>query len=324
MTRGTTGSASLGSALAQYYDRLLLDNIYPDLFAYQFGEKRRLPRNMGKVANYTRISKAGTGFPLPFQMTEGTPIGLSGLSATTKNVTISGYAAAVGLSDLVIMTAISDTVRNAVFELSKGAALKVERTIRGKILSGNGAKLWASGLTSATLHTTTTIRAIDLAKGKGKLRQNNARPWPDGTFAAIMHPSPVYNLQSDTATGGWIDVNKYASTQTVDLIYRGEVGKAYGVRCVESAEAKQVTSAIGALFSGASSGFITEIIAPGAYAVVELDGAAASVFVKQVGSSGSADPANQIGSVAAKLYFAPIDFDMSNRAVRLISGGRTL
>lgn len=321
MTRTTT---SIASHLGQYYDRLLLDNVYPDLFAYQFGEKRRLPRNMGKIVNYTRYSKAGTGFPLPFAPTEGTPIGLSSLSATTVSVTLSGYAAAVGVSDLIVMTAISDVVKGAVFELSKGGALKIERSIRGKILSGNGAKMWASALTSATLHTTTTLAAKDLIKAKGKLRQNNARPWPDGNYAAIMHPSVAVNVQSDTATGGWIDVNKYASDQTVGKIYRGEIGRLYGIRVVESSEACQVTSAIAALFSGASSGFITSIIAPGAYGVVELDGAGASVFVKQVGSAGSADPVNQIGSVGVKLYFAPGNLAMTTRAVRMISGGRTL
>lgn len=321
MTRTLTSVAAL---IGSYYDRLLLDNCYADLFAYQFGEKRRLPRNMGKLVNYTRISKAGTGFPLPFQMTEGTPIGLSGLSAITKQVTVSGYAAAIGVSDFIVMTAISDVVRNSVFELSKGAALKIERTIRGKILSGNGAKMWAAGATSATLGTNSALNTLDLAKAKSKLRQNNARPWPDTCFAAIMHPSVGYQVNSDTGTGGWIDVNKYASGDTVGMLYRGEIGKAYGVRCVESSEAKGVTSAIAAILSGASSGFITNVVAPGAYGVVELDGAAASIFVKQVGSSGSADPANQIGSVAAKIYFAPFDIDMSNRAVRLYSGGRSL
>lgn len=112
----------------------------------------------------------------------------------------------------------------------------------------------------------------------------------------------------------------------MDLIYRGEVGKVAGVRVVESSDGKQAfgaNNAAGAGLSAVASGFMTYVIGPGAYGVVELDGAAASVFVKQVGSAGSADPLNQKGSVGVKVYFTPVQLEAA-RMVRITSGGRTL
>lgn len=322
MTQSTT--STIPALIPAYYDRLLLDNLYPDLYLYQFGVKKSIPRNFGKTIAFTRYYKASAagGMYVPIALTEGTSPGLSSLSAASITATLSSFGAAVGITDLIVMTAISDVVRGAVYELSKGAALKIERKTR-QTISATGALLPAkntAGTGSATLTTASTIDAVDLYRAAAKLRQNDARTWPDGYFAGVMHPAVAFNVRNDTSTGGWIDVNKYASDQTVGQIYRGEVGRIGGVRVVESSEAKQL---YGLPISVANSGFLTMVIGPGAYGEVELDGMAASVYVHQVGSSGSADPLNQKGSVGVKVYFAPVALEAA-RMVRISSGGRTL
>lgn len=321
MTQTTTGNVP--GLLPAFYDRLLLDNLYPDLFLYQFGQKRRIPRNFGKQITFTRYYKAGSSPALPFVPTEGTQIGLSALSAAVVSATISGFASAVGVSDLIVMTAVSDVVRGAVFELSKGMALKIDNTIR-RYISASGQLLPAknqAAANSALTTTASTIDAVDLYRAAAKLRQSNARTWPDGNYAAVMHPSVAFNVRNDTSTGGWIDINKYATDMTVGNCYRGEVGRIGGMRVVESSEIRIVYGLPAT--SAANSGFLTYGIAPGAYGVVELDGASASVFVKQVGSAGSADPVNQKGSIGVKVYFCPVVLEAA-RMVRIGSGGRTL
>jgi N4-gp56 family major capsid protein len=320
----TQTSTSIATLIPSFYDRLLLDNLYPDLYLYQFGVKKPIPRNFGKTITFTRYFKStgGSGHPLPFALTEGSPIGLSALSAATIVGTLSGFGAAIGVSDLIVMTAISDVVRGAVYELSKGAALKIERKTR-QTVSATGSLLPAkntAGASSLTIATASTIDAVDCYRAAAKLRQSDARTWPDGLFAAVAHPRVAFDLRNDTSTGGWIDVNKYASDQTVGQIYRGEVGRIGGVRVVESSEGKQI---FGSPISASASGFLTLVIGPGAYGQVELDGMAASVYVHQVGSAGSADPINQRGSVGVKVYFAPTVLEAA-RMVRISSGGRTL
>lgn len=324
MTQTSTGIAAL---IPSYYDRLLLDNLYPDLYLYQFGVKKTIPRNFGKQITFTRYFKStgGSGHVIPFALTEGSPIGLSALSATTIAATISGFGSAIGVSDLIVMTAISDVVRGAVYELSKGMALKMERKTR-QTISATGSLLPArntAGTGSVTIATSSTIQGKDLYRAVAKLRQSDARTWPDGYFAAVAHPRVAFDIRNESATtspGAWVELNKYATNETVGMCYRGEVGRIGGARVVESSEAKQL---FGAPISTSASGFLTMVIGPGAYGVVELDSMAASVYVHQVGSAGSADPINQRGSVGVKVYVAPVALEAA-RMVRISSGGRTL
>ena len=326
-------TTNITAAIPAYYDRLLLDNLYPDLYLYQFGVKKSIPRNFGKTIQFTRYFKGSVGasghLPLAV-LTEGSPIGLSALSATSVTATLSGYGSAIGVSDLIVMTAISDVVRGAVYELSKDAALKIEQRTR-QAISGSGQLLPgrnSSTTLSALIGTTSTIYGKDLYRAVAKLRQSNARTWPDGYFAGVMHPRVAFDVRNDIGTntpGAWVEINKYASTETVGNCYRGEVGRIGGVRVVESSEAKQLYGAatVAAPMSASSSGFITQVIGPGAYGEVELDSSAAAVFVHQVGSAGSADPINQKGSIGVKVYFAPVVLEAA-RMVRITSGGRTL
>ena len=95
--------------VGEYYDRLLLDNLYPNMYLYQLGQKRRLPRGTGKVIHFTRYFKNTTGsFPIPFTITEGAPIGLSLLSSTMISATVAGLGTAVGVSDFIVMVGVSD------------------------------------------------------------------------------------------------------------------------------------------------------------------------------------------------------------------------
>lgn len=323
-----TQTTTIAGLMPEYYDRFLLDNLYPDLFLYQLGTKKRLARNFGKVIHFTRYFKGGgSGFAQPFSVTEGTPIGLSAISATQISATVRAFGSAIGVSDFVVMTAVSDVVKGAVFELSKSMALAIEEDLR-TTLSGFGtllpAKNTAKG-SASLIATGSLIDSIDIMRASSELRQGNARTWPDGNYAAIIHPKTAFDLRNDGgASGAWLDTNK-RTAGGVEQIYQGEVGKLYGVRMVESSSAKNFQGGAASLLktSAGVSGFLTYVIGPGAFGVVELDGNTASVFVKQVGSAGTADPINQRGSIGVKSYFVGVGLEAA-RMKRISAGGRTL
>jgi len=324
----TSPTKVIASNVGEFYDRLLLDNLYPNMYLYQLGEKRKLPRGTGKVIHFTRYFKGPSGFALPFAITDGTPIGLSTLSTTRVSATVGGFGSAVGVSDFIVMVGVSDVVKGAVFELSKGMALAIERQIRTTI-SASGTQIFAAGATALTgmsdCGTNSLINSADLMRAVANLREDNARTWPDGLFATIMHPKVAFDMRNDTtAITAWADIQRQTASGQ-DKIYHGEVGSLYGTRVIESSEAKQLLPTTASLYriSEKASGFVTTTIAPGAFGVVELDGATASVFVKQVGSSGTTDPINQLGSVGVKTYFTSVVLD-ANRMVRFATGGHTL
>ena len=325
----TSPTKVIATNVGEYYDRLLLDNLYPNMYLYQLGEKRKLPRGTGKVIHFTRYFKGPSGFALPFAITDGTPIGLSTLSTTRVSATVGGFATAVGVSDFIVMVGVSDVVKGAVFELSKSMALAIERQIRTTI-SGAGTQYFGAGAkttgtNASDIGTNSLMNSADLMRGTAILRNKNARTWADGLFATIMHPKVAFDLRNDaTAIVGWADIQRQTAGGQ-DKIYHGEVGSLYGTRVIESSEAKQLLPTTASLYriSEQASGFVTTTIAPGAFGVVELDGASASVFVKQVGSSGTTDPVNQLGSVGIKTYFTSVELD-STRHVRMASGGASL
>lgn len=120
------------------------------------------------------------------------------------------------------------------------------------------------------------------------------------------------------------EVNKYANSETVGKIYRGEVGMLHGVRFVQSANIPKLigsasNSAVTGL-SGTSSGYNAFIFGAGAYGCVELEGGSAKTYIKQLGSAGTADPINQRATVGAKVYFAAVNLDATNRLVRVAHG----
>ena len=312
----TTLTTVLPHLVGKFYDRLLLDNLYPDLYFYAFGEKRKLPANSGKTIFFNRWVKLSAAAAV----TEGTVITTSGMSATFVSATVAGYAIAARHSDFVVMGAISDVVAGAVQEVSKSLALAIDNQCRLQLSTG-GTGVFASGTASGSLQAANRLTAKDVLRTLRTMNTNNVKTFPDGFYGGILHPYQIWDVQSDTATGGWIDVNKYASNDTVQNLYRGEVGQIYGIRVVRSSNVKALTGVGGMSAAGTSGecGFQGQIVGPGAYGVVELDEGSARVFVKQLGSGGTSDPANQLATIAAKVYFAVAKLD-NNRRVRLVSG----
>ena len=134
--------------------------------------------------------------------------------------------------------------------------------------------------------------AIDLYEGKAVrlLKKNNAQKF-GGYDIAIVGPDTIFDLQDDE---NFIAVSKY---QDKENIYTGEVGRLFGVRLVETTEAKVFEGA------GASGADVASVIVLGqyAYGVTSLKGAKPRVIVKPAGSAGTADPLDQISTVGWKM-----------------------
>lgn len=179
MTQTLTTQFATAGAIPEFYDKQLLDNLYPNLYMYQLAEKRALPRGTGKVIHFKRYFKAGagSGHVIPFAFTEGTAIGLSALSAVAVSATVAGFGSAIGINDFVVMTVPDDVVKSAVFELSKGMALAIDTKIRA-VTSATGtilpARFTATG-SSSLIGTSSTIQCKDLMRAAGALRQGDAR-----------------------------------------------------------------------------------------------------------------------------------------------------
>ena len=120
------------------------------------------------------------------------------------------------------------------------------------------------------------------------LKRMNAKKI-NGDYVAIIHPDVAYDLMNDTK---WEAVATYNPKN----LYAGEIGRLYGVRFVETSEAKIFEKA------GTSSidVYSTLFLGADAYGTTSIDGGGLEMIVKPKGSAGSADPLNQRSTVGWK------------------------
>ena len=135
------------------------------------------------------------------------------------------------------------------------------------------------------------------------LRNNNVDPFDDGYYVGVIHPKAAFTL---TTASGWKGWQQYTNAE---LIYKGEIGRIGGVRFVETSDAPAFDLSGDTLQTNSGSVFGTYIFGPHAYGVTEIAGKANkqkgySLFIKQLGSAGTADPVNQQATVGFKITMA--------------------
>ena len=286
MNTNLTSSEGLSGEMKKYYSDYLIDNAIPKLVHDQFGQKHPIPKNGGKTIELRKFS------PLPKLTTplqEGvTPDGQS-LTMSTVEATVEQYGGYVTLSDVLLLTAIDNNLVQATKLLGAQAGATLD-TITREVLNG-GTNVIFSGNKSARgdLDTSSLLTVDDVKKAVRKLKSQNAEPI-SGSWVGIIHPDVAYDLTNDP---NWKDVKTYSDPKDW---YEGEIGKIFGVRFVETTEAK--------IWAGAGNGgravYSTLILGDNAYGTTEIEGGGLEHIVKQLGSAGTADPLNQRGTAGWK------------------------
>lgn len=331
----TTG---LTAFIPNYWDRLLGDNLRPNLYLYDLGEKRKLPANFGTTIKIPRIKKAG-GRAIWGDTTEGAATGTCALSSEFVSGTLVKFRGAYKHSDLVIMTALSDVVQLSLEDISYDLAQRMDIHIRGKLsnlgpqfapITGKtqpsnivgGVSLRQLALNDGQL---IGLRAKDIIFNEIKLEeQNNPRYPGTNKYAAVIHPKVKYDVMTSTSStfAGWIDVNKY---NNAEKIFNGEIGSLLGFKFITSTN--MFTSTTDLSLDAGTAVTPTAVtrsffLAPRAYYVTELSEMSARTFVKQLGSAGAADPTNDFATVGAKVFFTAIPggsaFSSSSSETRLV------
>ena len=288
----TTGSSTDGNDLSvemkTYYSDYLIDMASPLLVHDQFGQKHPIPKNGGKTIEfrkYSPLAKATTA------LTEGvTPDGQA-LDVSAITATVAQYGGWIQLPDMLLLTAIDNNMVQATELLGDQAGRTLDTVTREGLNGGTNVQYYDGSVASRSALTAQNKLTVDcIFRAVRFLKSQNAKPI-DGSFVGIIHPDVAYDLMRSDE---WIDLQKY--TSNVDHVYNGEIGKVGGVRFVETTEAKIFAK------GGAESVdvYSTLILGSNAYGVTEVTGGGLQHIVKQLGSSGTADPLNQRASVGWK------------------------
>lgn len=244
-------------------------------------------------------------------LAEGTVPTESALSSSNVSATLVQYGDFVKVSDLLSLTAIDPVIESATAELSEAAALTIDTAVRN-VLDANTNVRTVNGKALSAMIATDVLSGAEVRNAARILKAANVKPHTGGDFMGVVHPNTSYDLQGDTASGGWVNANTYVNNGN---ILNGEIGRIHGVRFVESTNV-----AVNASGSAGVNVYNNHIIGKDAFGVVPFDGTTgeARIYVKIPGEQDTSNPLNQFSTVGYKATFAAAILD-GNRDVVLKS-----
>lgn len=282
-----TTSSALSAGMQTYYNRELLRTFEPNLVHLQFGDEHRMPPRSGLVMNMRKLIPLETNTKA---LSEGDPGESVMLAETEVTVQLQQYGEYARCTDKLDLTHLDMDIMRRTKLFGDAGARSIDAVVREELAKCANV-IYAGGKASrAELTAADKLTSRELRKAVKTLKKNHAQTF-GGYFVAIIGPDTMYDLQEDEA---FVKVSQY---QDKENIYTGEVGRLFGVRLVETTEAKIFEGA------GASGADVASVIVLGqyAYGVTSLKGAKPRVIVKPAGSAGTADPLDQISTVGWKM-----------------------
>jgi len=273
--------------MAKYYDRLFIKREMDTIVLEQFSQKRMLPQAEGQdvvFSRYLPLARATTA------LTEGeNPTGVD-LSASNVSVSVAEYGNWTKISKRVSLTAIDPRVKEASSIMAQNAAETIDRLIREELFSG-ATTLLANGKSAlSAVASSDTLNSNDLRKAVRNLKKNKARRFPDGYFVFVLGPDTAYDLMGDST---WVAAHTYKDGEN---LYKGELGRLHGARCVETTDQKSESSTV--------TVYSNFLIGAESYGTVELKGDERHIYVKTSGDQSTNDPLSRFGTVGWAQSFA--------------------
>lgn len=282
-----TTSSALSAGMQTYYNRELLRTFEPNLVHLQFGDEHRMPPHSGLVMNMRKLIPLETNTKA---LSEGDPGESVMLAETEVTVQLQQYGEYARCTDKLDLTHLDMDIMRRTKLFGDAGARSIDAVVREELAKCANV-IYAGGKASrAELTAADKLTSRELRKAVKTLKKNHAQTF-GGYYVAIIGPDTMYDLQEDEA---FVKVSQY---QDKENIYTGEVGRLFGVRLVETTEAKIFEGV------GASGADVASVIVLGqyAYGVTSLKGAKPRVIVKPAGSAGTADPLDQISTVGWKM-----------------------
>ena len=282
-----TTSSALSAGMQTYYNRELLRTFEPNLVHLQFGDEHRMPPHSGLVMNMRKLIPLETNTKA---LSEGDPGESVMLAETEVTVQLQQYGEYARCTDKLDLAHLDMDIMRRTKLFGDAGARSIDAVVREELAKCANV-IYAGGKASrAELTAADKLTSRELRKAVKTLKKNHAQTF-GGYYVAIIGPDTMYDLQEDEA---FVKVSQY---QDKENIYTGEVGRLFGVRLVETTEAKVFEGA------GASGADVASVIVLGqyAYGVTSLKGAKPRVIVKPAGSAGTADPLDQISTVGWKM-----------------------
>lgn len=279
-----------------FYDRTLLERELPELFFYEDGDKKVIPKGKGTSVEFRKFNS----LEVPKKsLTEGvTPEGKD-LNITSLKATAKQEGDFVKVSDVLDMQGKDPVITETSELLGEQSALTIDTRIRDIVCSGTTVQYANGKANRDALTNADVLNGKEVRKAKKRLKKANIKPFSDGCYHMIIDADQEYDFKDDTTGNGFVEVTKYAKPENM---LTGEIGRYDGVRIRVSSNIESVKNT--------NSVYVHKGIIYGrhAYGVPEITKGKgkASIIVKPLGSSGTDDPLNQRATIGWKSFFTAI------------------
>lgn len=167
--------------------------------------------------------------------------------------------------------------------MGEQAGLTIDRVVREVIMAGTSIQYANGRVSRVTVAAGDLLTVLEIRKAVRTLKAQNIQPVAGGDYVAFVSPFTTFDLQSDAA---WKDPHTYQDTTN---IYTGEIGRLYGVRFVETTEAKVFTG----LGAAGINVYATLIVGKDAYGMIPLEGGDLEFYHIPQNTPDKSDPLQQ-------------------------------
>lgn len=145
------------------------------------------------------------------------------------------FGVLVQVTDLLVRNSAIEVIQNASKEVQFALARMVDTALQTVVNAGANGVIYSGGKTTrASLAAGDLITQSDLVTAVTRMRSSNAagmKPFLGGNYAAVVHPTVMGDLMSNTAAGSWIDAARYTDPQAIT---DGKMGGYRGLKFLES------------------------------------------------------------------------------------------
>lgn len=219
-------TTSLPDALRDIYSNELQFTALPDLVFDQFAEIKNEHRlEHGETAHWTIFRRLP---PTIGSLVETVDVDTQRMQDFQVNMSVFEYGNAVGTTKKLDLLSYFGPISSIVREqLAPQMALTVDTLARNAAWSG-APKRYVGGHTARSQLLSSDVATMDTVKQAAHTLRMGRVMEEAGGFICVCHPSVVYDLREDPM---WEDPARYSDPSR---LARGEVGRYYGVRFVQS------------------------------------------------------------------------------------------
>lgn len=223
----------------EYWVEELLDTMRDEFIFTQLGDPENLPQNRGTTVNWTRVP------PLPDAdvLVEGVIPQGKRFSIESISVPLVQYGIYTTVTDRVQVHAIGQLQQKLTAEVGDSLGRSYDKVVRAALLQSDNVVLSDSfvkstgvfantnatrGVLSAEDSTFSGLSPAMVAKMVTELVKRKAKPFRDGNFIAVIHPSVMHDLRRHVE---FIETHKYEASTP---LWKNEIGTLSGTRFIWS------------------------------------------------------------------------------------------